>query len=65
MPKPASRAHRIVGLFLAACLLFNFPLLAVFNVSGTIRGVPILYAYVFAAWGFVILLAALVVDGRD
>ncbi|HRE13732.1 MAG TPA: hypothetical protein PLD37_06000 [Usitatibacteraceae bacterium] len=65
MPKPASRAHRIVGLFLAACLLFNYPLLAVFNVSGTVWGVPILYAYLFTAWGIAILLAALVVDGRE
>ncbi len=65
MPKPASRAHRIVGLFLAACLLFNYPLLAVFNVSGTVWGVPILYAYLFTAWAIAILLAALVVDGRE
>ena len=35
------------------------------RVGGVVRGVPVLYAYIFAAWGFVILLAALVVDGRD
>jgi hypothetical protein len=31
-------------------LLFNYPILALFNVSGTLFGVPTLYAYVFIAW---------------
>jgi len=59
---PASvRTARLVGLFLLALLLFNYPLLAVFNRDGAVFGVPVLYAYLFAAWSAVIALAALLV----
>jgi len=64
MDKPVTRAHRIVCLFLLAFLLFNYPMLALFNVSQTVLGVPVLYAYVFAAWALVIALAAAVIEGR-
>jgi hypothetical protein len=55
------RAARLACLFLLAVLLFNYPLLAVFNGGGTVYGIPVLYAYLFAAWIAVIALAALVV----
>ena len=58
-------AHRMVGLFLLSCLLFNYPLLALFNVSGMVWGVPVLYTYLFASWGLVIALAAVVMDRGD
>jgi hypothetical protein len=62
--KPVTRAHRIVCLFLLALLLFNYPVLAVFNASQSVLGVPVLYAYLFAAWALVIALAAAVIEGR-
>ena len=59
---PASvRAARLFCLFLAALLLFNYPLLAVFSGPGSVLGIPVLYAYLFAAWLAVIALAALLV----
>ena len=63
MRKPSLRAYRIVSLFLLACLLFNYPVLAIFNVGASAGGVPVLYAYLFLAWGVVIALAAIVIDG--
>ena len=57
--------QRLVALCLLGFVLFNYPLLAVFNVQGTIFGIPILYAYSFAAWGALIGLMALVVERRD
>jgi hypothetical protein len=42
-------------------VLFNYPILALFNVPGTILGVPALYAYLFAAWAALIGLMALAV----
>jgi hypothetical protein len=62
--KPVTRAHRIVSLFLLGLLLFNYPMLALFNVSQTVLGVPVLYAYLFAVWALVIALAAAVIEGR-
>jgi hypothetical protein len=65
MPAPSGRAARLVCLFLLGLLLFNYPMLAVFNVSGTVLGVPKLYAYLFFAWTLVIALAAAVLRDPD
>jgi len=51
-----------VALFLLGCLLFNYPLLALFNVRGTVLGIPLLYAYLFSAWAMLIALVAAVME---
>jgi hypothetical protein len=61
VPEGPSRA-RLACVFLLGCLAFNFPLIALFNVQGTFLGVPVLYAYLFAAWLAVIVLVALVME---
>jgi hypothetical protein len=55
-------AQRLVSLFLLGCLLFSYPLLSLFNVGGTVAGIPILYAYLFGAWIVLIALMILVVE---
>ncbi len=44
-----------VSLFLAAGLLFNFPILSLFNLELLLLGFPLLYVYLFLAWAGVIL----------
>ena len=56
------KGQRFVALCMLGMLLFNYPVLALFNVSGTILGVPTLYAYVFAAWTALIALMARVAE---
>ncbi len=63
MRKPSLRTYRIVALFLLGCLLFNYPVLALFNLGASAGGVPVLYVNLFLAWGFVIALAAVVIEG--
>jgi len=58
------RVQRLVALCLLGLLLFNYPLLALFNVPETVLGVPVLYAYMFAAWALLIGLMALAVRSR-
>ena len=65
MAKPGRRSERLIGLFLLGCLLFNFPMLALFNVRATVFGVPLLYAYLFAAWGLLIALLAVIMERSD
>jgi hypothetical protein len=65
MSKSSRKGARLVGLFLLGCLLFNYPLLAVANVSATFLGVPVLYAYLFAAWGLLIGLVAFIMERTD
>ncbi|MGB5986597.1 MAG: hypothetical protein WBG37_14930 [Desulfobacterales bacterium] len=48
---------RLAGLFGLGCLLFSYPLVALFNSPVTIAGIPLLYAYLFLAWGLLIGLA--------
>ena len=62
MKAKGARAARLGFLFLLGVLLFNYPLLALFNVQGSVFGVPVLYAYIFAAWGLLIALVALVME---
>ena len=56
------KGQRLVALCMFGALLFNFPILALFNVSGTVFGVPVLYAYIFIAWAALIALMACVAE---
>jgi len=56
------RGQRFVAICMLGVVLFNYPLLALFNVSGVVLGVPVLYAYVFVAWVGLIVLMALVAE---
>jgi hypothetical protein len=57
-----SKGQRFVALAMLGMVLFNFPILALFNVGGTLLGVPVLYAYIFLAWAALIALMALVAE---
>ena len=60
-----SRSERFVALCMFGVVLFNYPVLALFNVSGTFFGVPVLYAYIFVAWtGLIALMAWVAESGR-
>jgi hypothetical protein len=54
----------VIAVFLLGCLLFSYPLLALFNVRASVAGVPLLYAYLIVAWAGLIALIALV-SGRS
>jgi hypothetical protein len=62
MKTKGARAARLAFLFMLGVLLFNYPLLALFNVQGSVFGIPMLYAYIFLAWGMLIALVALVME---
>jgi len=57
-----SRGQRFVALCMLGVLLFNYPVLALFNVAGTLLGVPVLYAYMFIAWAALIALMAMIAE---
>jgi hypothetical protein len=62
MSRPSIKTHRLTALFILGALLFNYPLLALFNHPALIAGVPILYVYAFAAWAVLVGLLALVIE---
>jgi len=56
--------QRLAAVFLLGCLLFNYPLLSLFNNPGEILDVPPLYIYIFGAWAVLIALMAYVIEKR-
>jgi hypothetical protein len=57
-----SKGQRLIALCMLGMLLFNYPLLALFNVPETLFGVPMLYAYIFIAWAVLIALMAFLAE---
>jgi hypothetical protein len=62
MERHEGKGPRLVALFMLGALLFNYPILALFNQPSLVFGIPLLYAYIFAAWALLIALMALVVE---
>ncbi len=54
--------ERLVALVFLGLLLFNEPLLGLFDRLQLWFGIPLLYVYLFAVWGVFILLAALILE---
>ena len=62
MQEHERRGQRLIALFVLGCVLFNYPVLSLFNVASEAFGVPVLYAYIFVAWALLVALMALVVE---
>ncbi|MEZ5856917.1 MAG: hypothetical protein R3D67_20070 [Hyphomicrobiaceae bacterium] len=56
----ASLFERVLALFVLGMLLLNAPFLVIFDKNTLVLGVPVLYAYLFAVWGGLIVGVALV-----
>lgn len=55
---------RLAAVFLLGGALLNYPLLSIFAPLRDVAGIPLLYAFVFGAWGLLIALMALLVERR-
>ena len=53
-------SKRLVGLFLLGFVLFNYPVISLFNLDKFWFGIPILYLYVFGVWLILVILIVLV-----
>jgi predicted permease len=57
--------ERLLAAFLGGCVLFNYPLLSLFDRGSELFGIPLLYVYVFAAWAGLIALMAWFIERRS
>ena len=64
MDKFEVKGQRLVALCILGVVLFNYPMLAVFNVAETVFGIPLLYAYIFTAWSLLTACMAYVVETK-
>ena len=55
------RTPRLVAAAALGFVLFNPPLLSIFDTGGRVAGVPVLWAWLFVAWAGLIALVALIV----
>ena len=65
MARPSRRGQKLLALFLLGCLLFTYPIVALFNVRATVLGIPVLYGYLFSAWALLIVLAAVIMERTE
>ena len=65
MSDETTRIKRLIGLFLLGYLLFNHPLISLFNMPDLVWGIPLLYAYIFGVWVLIIFFAALIASDKS
>ena len=56
--------QRLLALFFAGLLLFDFPLLKLWLADASVLGLPLLPAALFAAWAALIALLAVLMEAR-
>jgi hypothetical protein len=44
------KEQKLIIISILFLILFNFPMLSIFNNGGSINGIPTLYMYVFFVW---------------
>ena len=54
--------QRLAALFVVALLLFNFPLLALWDRETTVWGLPLFPAALFIVWGLLIALLGWIME---
>jgi Na+-driven multidrug efflux pump len=56
--------QRLAAVFLLGIVLFNYPIIALFNKPSEQFDIPLLYLYIFGAWALMVGLMAWVVERR-
>lgn len=64
MNRSVLTGQRLVAVFLLGCVAFNYPLIALFNKTGMVFDIPLLYIYIFATWALLIGLMAWIIESR-
>ncbi len=54
--------QRLLALFILGWILFNYPIMSVFDRHADAFGIPVLYVYLFATWGLVIALLIWIIE---
>ncbi|MCP3952981.1 MAG: hypothetical protein GY697_12310 [Desulfobacterales bacterium] len=62
MNSKTRKSMQLVGVFFLGCILFNYPIIALFNIDAFVMGLPLFYIYLFAAWAMLIFLILLITE---
>lgn len=59
-----SKTSRLVGVGLLGIVLFDYPVLTLFNLDISVWGIPFFYFYLFSAWSGLILFSMVLTRNR-
>jgi len=59
------KSQKLVGIFILAIVLFNFPILELFVRGDKLGAIPIMIVYIFGTWIFIIILTYLTIRSND
>ncbi|HMO38967.1 MAG TPA: hypothetical protein PKC76_12510 [Saprospiraceae bacterium] len=59
------KSWRLIGIFLLAAVLLNFPILGIFRSEMQVLGVPLLFGYLFVVWLLLIVMTGWIVEKRN
>jgi len=59
-----SKTGRLAALFILGNVLFNYPILTIFNLKFMFCGIPLLYLYIFTIWSVLIIAIIYVTQTR-
>jgi len=59
-----SKTGRLAALFILGNVLFNYPILTIFNLKLMFFGIPLLYLYIFTVWSALIIAIIYVTQTR-
>ena len=64
MREPNIDQQKLLAIFLLGVVMFNYPILSLFNKAASALGVPIVYVYIVLAWAGLIALVAWSVERK-
>ncbi len=64
MNRKTRKSMQLVGVFFLGCVLFNYPIMTLFNIEAFIMGLPLFYVCLFTGWAVIILLILLITETR-
>jgi len=56
------KSMQLVGVFFLGCVLFNYPILTLFNIDVFVLGLPLFYICLFVGWAVLIVLILLITE---
>ena len=61
------KEQKLIFISILFLILFNFPILSIFNTGGNVNGIPTLYMYVFLVWilFIIVIFRVLRKEGRE
>lgn len=65
MQRSTLTVQRLVAAFLAGFILFNYPVISLFDRAGSLFGLPLVFAYLFLVWVGLIALMAWIVERSE